>query len=242
MDDDDRIAFLELLDDVVGDYGWQLPAYVLMSNHYHLLFLTPQPNLSRGMQDLDGKYASTFNARHRRVGHLFQGRFKSHVVDSEAYLLAVARYIVLNPVRAGMVASAGEWRWSSYRATAGLDVIPSWLDPAPILERVDVNGYREYVAAGAEAVSRPWENRAAPTPIESIKEALSPWPPASGSDERAAFVILATRLGIASQAEIGRHLGITGQAVGLLLRKTQARLKVDDNLNALIHAAGGLTP
>jgi Transposase and inactivated derivatives len=165
LDDQDRRHFLRLLQKAIADYRWQLFAYVLMSNHYHLFFRTPDTNLSLGMKDLDGDYASDFNERYRRVGHLFQGRFKSHLVDVETYLLEVARYIVLNPVRAGMVKTPGQWNWSSYRATAGLAPVPIWLDPTPILDyfnpsdrTVAMDGYREFVAAGVGQEASPWEH------------------------------------------------------------------------------------
>jgi putative transposase len=164
-DDQDRRHFLRLLKKAITEYRWQLLAWVLMSNHYHLLFRTQDTNLSLGMKDLDGDYASDFNERHRRVGHLFQGRFKSHLVDGETYLLELARYIVLNPVRAHMVEAPGQWIWSSYRATAGLVAVPSWLDPGPILDafhaddwNVAMHGYREFVAAGVGQEASPWEN------------------------------------------------------------------------------------
>ncbi len=170
LDDKDRLRFLQLLQKAIADYRWQLFAYVLMSNHYHLFFRTPDTNLSLGMKDLDGNYASSFNMRHRRVGHLFQGRFRSHLVDSETYLLSLARYIVLNPVRAGMVESPGQWKWSSYHATAGLVVVPVWLDPTPLLDYFDpsdravaMQGYREFVAAGVGREASPWENLIAQT-------------------------------------------------------------------------------
>jgi putative transposase len=166
LDDDDRHRFVAHLSNVVHDRGWQLIAFVLMANHYHLFVRTPQPNLSRGMQDLDGSYAAAFNERHERVGHLFQGRFRSHLVDSDAYLLEVARYVVLNPVRAGLVDAPGDWMWSSYRATAGLAAIPSWLDPAPLLDRFDPQDWNrakcEYRAFVAKTPARsPWEDLAA---------------------------------------------------------------------------------
>jgi REP element-mobilizing transposase RayT len=89
-----------------------------MGNHDHLVMETPEPNLSRGLRRLHGTYTQWFNRRHRRVGHLLQGRFKSLLVEKESYLLELCRYVVLNPVRAGMVTDAGDWVWSRYRATA----------------------------------------------------------------------------------------------------------------------------
>ena len=126
-DDEDRVAFLNVLASVARRFNWLVHAYCLMSNHYHLLIETPDGNLSQGMRQLNGVYTQYSNRRHRRVGHLFQGRYKAILVQKESYLLEVACYIVLNPVRAGMVRSAGDWPWSSYRATAGREAIPEWL-------------------------------------------------------------------------------------------------------------------
>lgn len=164
-DDRDRRRFLRLLAHTVIERRWNLLAFVLMTNHYHLLFETPETNLSQGMKDVDGEYASGFNVRHRRVGHLFQGRFKSHLVDSDTYLLEVARYIVLNPVRAGMVHTAEDWRWSSYRATAALMPAPAWLDTQTILTRfhggspaLAVAEYRRFIAAATPETPSPWKH------------------------------------------------------------------------------------
>jgi putative transposase len=90
-----------------------------MSNHYHLLIETPDSNLSKGMRQLNGVYTQSYNRIHNRVGHVFQGRFKAILVEKETCLLELARYIVLNPVRAGMARAAKDWPWSSYRATTG---------------------------------------------------------------------------------------------------------------------------
>ena len=106
LDDTDRVRFLEVLGTVVERFGWICHAYCLMTSHYHLLIETPQPNLSRGMQHLNGVYTQWFNREHSRAGHLVQGRFKSIVVEKESYLLELARYIVLNPVRAKLARSA----------------------------------------------------------------------------------------------------------------------------------------
>lgn len=101
-DDQDRRQFLATLEQVVDRFNWVCHAWCLMDNHYHLLIQTPDGNLSRGMRQLNGVYTQASNRRHRRVGHLFQGRFKAILVDSDAYLLELGRYVVLNPVRAGM--------------------------------------------------------------------------------------------------------------------------------------------
>jgi putative transposase len=97
-----------------------------MNNHYHVLLETPQANLAHALRHLNGVYTQAFNRRHRRVGHLFQGRYKAIVVEKEAYLLELCRYVVLNPVRAKLVTQSQVWRWSSYRATAGLEEVPPW--------------------------------------------------------------------------------------------------------------------
>jgi REP element-mobilizing transposase RayT len=114
-DDADRERRLDWLRRTVETYGWRLHAFVLMTTHDHLFVETPEPNLSAGMHLLNGSYTSYFNRRHRRVGHLFQGRFKAHLIEEEGYFLEVSRYIHLNPVRASMVERPGEYRWSSCR-------------------------------------------------------------------------------------------------------------------------------
>lgn len=98
-----------------------------MSNHYHLVIETPEGNLSKGMRQLNGVYTQRFNRYHGRSGHVFQGRYKSILVDRDTYLLEVSRYVVLNPVRAGMVRWPEQWPWSSYDATAGTATAPGWL-------------------------------------------------------------------------------------------------------------------
>jgi len=106
-----------------------------MTNHFHLLIETPRPGLARGMHRLNGTYSQRFNHRHGRVGHLFQGRYRSLLVEKDSYLLELSRYIVLNPVRAGMVGHAERWAWSSFRATAGLVPVPEWLEVRWLLAR-----------------------------------------------------------------------------------------------------------
>ncbi len=131
--DADREHFLMLLGRAVRRFGWSVTAWVLMTNHFHLVVQTPQPNLSRGMQWLNGTYAAWFNARHQRVGHLFQGRFKAVLLEKERYFTNVLRYVVLNPVRARIVARPEEYYWSSYRGTAGIDQPHDWMDLDAVL-------------------------------------------------------------------------------------------------------------
>ena len=122
-DDDDRRIFLKYLARVCDRHEWLCHAYCLMPNHYHLLVETGKPTLSKGMMYLNGVYTQYYNRQHARVGHLFQGRFKAVLVEKDAYLLELSRYIVLNPVR-GVAKLAKGWLWSSYRATAGLAPSP----------------------------------------------------------------------------------------------------------------------
>ena len=123
----DRELFIYVLRQTIARFHWLCHGYVLMENHYHLLIETPEPNLSRGMRQLNGVYSQSFNRLHQRVGHLFQGRFNAVVVDKDAYLLQVCRYILLNPVRAGLIDRPENWEWSSCRALAGMADIPDFL-------------------------------------------------------------------------------------------------------------------
>ena len=156
-DDADHAAFLDLYAEVAERFGWRCHAYCMMPNHYHWVVATPEANLSRGMRQLNGVYTQRFNRRHARAGHVFQGRFKAILVEREAYLKVLARYVVLNPVRAGLVRRAQDWRWSSYRATAGLSRGPAWLDVAWLLAQFGANraraqrAYRQFVAEGRRA-------------------------------------------------------------------------------------------
>jgi REP element-mobilizing transposase RayT len=152
--DSDREVFLEVLSDAVRRFDWICHAYCLMTNHYHLLIETPEANLSRGMRHLNGVYTQAFNRQHARSGHVMQGRFKAILVEKESHLLELARYVVLNPVRAKAARSAKDWPWSSYRATAGMAEAPEFLTTAWILTQFHrsraraANLYREFVKQG----------------------------------------------------------------------------------------------
>jgi len=152
--DADREVFLEVLGDTVERFGWICHAYCLMSTHYHLLVETPEANLSRGMRHLNGVYTQAFNRGHMRTGHVLEGRFKAILVEKESHLLELARYVVLNPVRVQDARSARDWRWSSYRATAGMVDAPDLLTTGWILaqfhrsRRRAIELYREFVKQG----------------------------------------------------------------------------------------------
>jgi len=126
-DDRDRQLFLELLGAAVQRFAWIVPAYALMPNHFHVVIQLTLETLSKGMQWLNGKYARAFNRRHGYVGHLFQGRFDAQLVDKNVYFLELLRYVVLNPVRAGIVARPGDYLWSSHRAVIGSAPAAEWL-------------------------------------------------------------------------------------------------------------------
>jgi REP element-mobilizing transposase RayT/DNA-binding MarR family transcriptional regulator len=160
--DSDRELFLQVLTQAVERFNWLCHAYCQMTNHYHLLVETVDPTLARGMRQLNGVYTQEFNRRHSRTGHVFQGRYKAILVERDAYLLELARYVVLNPVRAKMGRSAKDWPWSSYRATAGIEVAPPLLATDWILEQFGPSkkkaqaAYRKFVSAGRGVTV--WEN------------------------------------------------------------------------------------
>jgi putative transposase len=159
----DRQTFLLFLGMAARRFRWSVTAWTLMTNHYHLVFQTLEPNLSRGMQWLNSAYANWYNRIHGRCGHLFQGRFKALLIEKEAYFAEVLRYVVLNPVRANMCERPEQYRWSSYRATAGLEIAPDWLDVDTVHNLFGPDhepaqaAYREFVLAKIGCEDRLWE-------------------------------------------------------------------------------------
>lgn len=158
---DDRALFLEVLEGVVRRFNWKVHGYCLMGNHYHLLLETPDSNLSHGMRQLNGVYSHKFNLKYERSGSIFNGRYKAVLVEKERYLLELARYIVVSPVKAGIAKSPGAWPWSSYQATAGMIEPPDWLYADWILsafsdDKMEAAAqYRRYVERGKDLPS-PW--------------------------------------------------------------------------------------
>ena len=162
-DDVDRYAFLDCLGKVVQRFHWLCHAYCLMDNHYHLVIETPEANLSKGMRQLNGTYTQRSNRRHQAVGHLFQGRYKAILIQKESHLLEVCRYVVLNPVRAKTVKKVEQWKWSSYRGTAGLVTSHPWLTVDWVLSQFGqrksqaISHYRRFVREGINGRSI-WES------------------------------------------------------------------------------------
>jgi putative transposase len=155
LDDIDRMAFLDILQSVVKGWGVRCHAYCLMGNHYHLLLQPSQANISSGLRQLNGVYGQEFNRRHGRVGHVFGGRFKGLLVGRDNYLVQIARYLALNPVRARLVATPEAWSWSHHRAMAGIAPAMSFLSRDEILTYFDSSdrggaeaAYRRFVELG----------------------------------------------------------------------------------------------
>jgi putative transposase len=113
-DDDDRDRLQQELGRAAVRCGWKVYAFVILSNHLHVVLKTPQPNLARGMQGFLSAYANAWARRHRFCGHVFQGRYRTELVEDETYLWTVTRYVHLNPIRARLVQHPAAWRWSSY--------------------------------------------------------------------------------------------------------------------------------
>jgi REP element-mobilizing transposase RayT len=150
LDDDDRRAFLEILGQLVGRSALEVHAFCLMPNHYHMLVQTPRAELSRWMRHVNGDYVRRFNVRHRRVGHLWQGRYKAILVEEGSYLRECSRYIHLNPNRAKITRPAERYRWSSYRSYVGGRSAVPWVQTRLVLAGFDGDQrkYRAYVEAG----------------------------------------------------------------------------------------------
>ena len=159
LSDADRLAWLEIFAQVCQRFNWVCHAWCQMSNHYHILIETPEANLSQGMRQLNGVYTQWINRSHSRVGHVFQGRYKAIMVEQDSYLLELARYVVLNPLRANMIKRLEQWPWSSYLATCGQAAAPVWLQTDFILSQFGkrhapaIQAYINFVHEGARLPS-----------------------------------------------------------------------------------------
>jgi putative transposase len=151
LNDRDKEKFIEYLEKAAERFSVIFHGYCLMSNHYHLLIQTPDSNLSKAMQWINVSYATYFNRKRDRHGHLFQGRFKAILIDADEYLKHLSRYIHLNPVRAKMVSSPSDYQWSSYRAFIGKQKSARFLETDWLLSTFGKNkkqarqSYKDYV-------------------------------------------------------------------------------------------------
>lgn len=254
LDDDDRHAFIENLGRVCQRFDWRVWAWCQMSNHYHLLIETLRPTLSQGMREVNGVYTQSFNRRHGRAGHVLQGRYKAVLVQKETYLLELSRYVVLNPVQAGMVETAGDWLWSSYRGVMGKSAAPDWLAVNPTLELFHAQrgparrAFARFVADGVNA-DDPYEDspkagflgtesfietlldKHDPTSVSSevpkrLRPAHSLEQIARQSADRDQAIAEAYRSGAYTLTEIARHFGIhLSTASRIARRQDDARNK-----------------
>ncbi|MDA3912250.1 MAG: transposase [Bacteroidales bacterium] len=163
-DDQDRELFLELIGEMSTRFDIDVFAYVLMGNHYHLLLKTHRANLSKSMQWFGANYTRKYNIRHKRSGHLFQGRFKNFLIESPEYLLRLSCYIHRNPLRAKMVKRLADYRWSSYRVYAYGKKQPVWLKTDLIFSFFNgdhvkkIQGYRKKVQLYSREEKKLWED------------------------------------------------------------------------------------
>lgn len=163
FEDKDRESFLEILKRTSKRYSYLLHAYVLMDNHYHLLIETPKANISQIMQNINTSYSVYINKKYKRSGHLFQGRFKGLIVDKDEYLVALSRYIHLNPVRAKIVQKPEDYRWTSYRVYIDKSVKSSLVYTSDTLSyfsslRGKAEEYKAFVEAGIAGEERPFKD------------------------------------------------------------------------------------
>ncbi len=154
--DQDREEFLERLGRTVERHELPCLSYCLMGNHYHLIVQTPDARLSKALQELNSGYSRRFNRVHERNAHLFSNRFLAQLIATEPHLLMACRYVARNPVRAGLCGEPSDWPWSSYRANAGIDPVPPFLNEAALLDAFGPGSrwrvrYRDFVELSAEA-------------------------------------------------------------------------------------------
>ena len=153
-DDHDYVRYLQLLARATERFGVRCLSYCLLGNHLHLVLQPDAIPISRMMQQLNSAFAQWFNRRHGRVGHVLQGRYKAVLVESPVSVLNVLRYVAMNPVAAGRVCSPGDWRWSSFRATAGLEPVPKFLDAEQVWRTFDMLDRRTAQRRFAEFVGQ----------------------------------------------------------------------------------------
>jgi len=218
-----------------------------MDNHYHLVIETQKPNLAQGMRQLNGVYTQAMNRRHGHTGHLFQGRYKSILVDKNAYFAAVIRHAVLNLVRTGTVEDPADWLWSSHRATAGQTTVPDWLSTEAVLNIFERQGdaacrrYRDFVLAGIDQdsiwsglrqqiylgdndfIRRMQAHVSTDTAADVPRTQRPPAPPlehiATRYRSRDAAILAAYATGAYSKIDIARFYGLHPATIGRIVKR-----------------------
>jgi REP element-mobilizing transposase RayT len=210
VDSADYERALGFLERAVERFELRCHAWCFLPNHFHLLLTSQLGNLSSAMHWLGTCTAQTFNERYERSGHLYQGRFGSKLVEDDEYLLELARYLPLNPVRAGLCSSPEDWPWSSYAATVGLVSPPPFLDSGAFIEILgSPRAYVDWVAQGVD--KNRMDEFGAPNPPLSLTRLLA--------DRSDAAIACAHLEHGHSKADIARHLGMTRWQVNTRLAR-----------------------
>ncbi len=255
-DESDRYIWLEVLGLVCARFHFVVHAYCQMTNHYHLMVETVEGNLAEGMRQLNGIYSQRVNRRHDLVGHVFQGRYHAVLVQKEAHLLELSRYIVLNPLRGGIVNSVDHWHWSSHRFMLDPAGTPPWLDTAWLLgqfggTREDAAAaYRQFVASGKDARSpllrtqyqlilgddafaSQHRGRQDGSAFVAVSKAQRRIAAMTLPEYEAAFAPRDEAMAQAywstafTMAEIGAHFGVSYKTVGRAVRRHEVKLRSD---------------
>jgi REP element-mobilizing transposase RayT len=203
---------LVLLERMVARFELRCHAWCYLPNHFHLLLTSQLGNISEAMHWHGTCAAQAFNDRHERSGHVYQGRFESRVVESDDYLQQLARYIPLNPVKAGLCTSPQDWPWSSYAATAGLQKPPPYLHSGDLIGLLgSVAGYAAWVAGSTDAMAL--DERGVPVPAErpSLASLLT--------DNSDRVIAIAHHRHGYSKTAIARHLRVSESQIRRRLKK-----------------------
>jgi REP element-mobilizing transposase RayT len=221
LDDHDYLTWQDTFGKTAERFGFLSHSFCQMPNHFHILLETPEANLSDGMQFLNSVYSQHFNKRHDRDGHMLQGRYNALLVAKDSYFAELGRYLTLNPVRAGLARHAGEWRWSSYRFTAGLAEPPAWLETELMLAHFGQNNdatrftaFRSFVAAGM-GVTNPLAKRRQRLSEQAIATRTAPKSLAeyAAHPDRDQAIANAAACGAFSKKEIADYFGIERKTV-----------------------------
>lgn len=237
----DKEKFLEYLQKTVNRFSLILHTYCLMGNHYHLLVETPKGNLGVAIQWLNVSYATYYNKKHQRRGHLFQGRFQALLIEADEYLKELSRYIHLNPVRVKLVAKPEEYSGSSYPAFLGKKVVPEWLETGRILryfgkkEKEAIKKYKEFVEEiELKALENP--NKKAVGGEFGSKEEEILERGRKRNKAREVAIYLARDLSGARTKELGEYFGnISGAAITMRYNQVSRAVSRDKRLRGKIN-------